>query len=251
VEVLPSVIATFMIAELAGAADWPGTADPAPWSVTASGVQVQDVVVGTGAEVLQGATAEVNYTGMLDNGQVFDSSLDRHKTLVFRVGAHAVIRGWEDGVIGMKVGGTRRLAIPPDLGYGDRATGPIPADSELFFEISLVSVVPPRTAPSAPAVVAEGDWRKVHDLKIVDVERGHGASARADHRVCLDWIAWQDAKVTSQTWDRDRCTWARLDGEDLPPALEQGILGEKPGGVREIQEASGAIWQVSLERTGR
>src|SRR5688500_13364464 len=126
------------------AADWPGEPDPAPWTATASGVEVQDRVVGTGAEVVDHAGVEVHYVGMLRDGTVFDASRDRGQTFTFRVGQHNVIRGWEDGLIGMRIGGIRRLVIPPSEGYGSKAVGPIPPDSVLYFEIELLGVTPPR-----------------------------------------------------------------------------------------------------------
>jgi FKBP-type peptidyl-prolyl cis-trans isomerase FkpA len=101
---------------------------------------VEDLVVGTGATAVAGDTVTVNYVGTLTNGTKFDSSYDRGQTFSFRVGAGSVIAGWDQGVPGMKVGGKRRLTIPPSLGYGNQAAGPIPANSTLVFEIDLVSI---------------------------------------------------------------------------------------------------------------
>jgi FKBP-type peptidyl-prolyl cis-trans isomerase FkpA len=105
-----------------------------------------DIVVGTGTEAATGKTVRVYYTGWIysttatDNkGSQFDASLSG-LGLSFTVGAGQVIRGWEQGIPGMKVGGKRRLVIPPDLGYGSTANGPIPANSTLLFEIELLSV---------------------------------------------------------------------------------------------------------------
>jgi FKBP-type peptidyl-prolyl cis-trans isomerase len=101
---------------------------------------IEDLVVGTGATAVAGDTVTVNYVGTLTNGTKFDSSYDRGQTFSFRVGAGSVIAGWDQGVPGMKVGGKRRLTIPPSLGYGSQAAGPIPANSTLVFEIDLVSI---------------------------------------------------------------------------------------------------------------
>ena len=101
---------------------------------------VEDLVVGTGATAAVGDTVTVNYVGTLTNGTKFDSSYDRGQTFSFRVGTGQVIAGWDQGVPGMKVGGKRRLTIPPSLGYGSQARGSIPANSTLLFDVDLVSI---------------------------------------------------------------------------------------------------------------
>lgn len=106
-----------------------------------SGLKIEDLVVGAGAAAKTGDTVEVHYTGTLVDGTKFDSSLDRGQTYNFTIGARQVIQGWEEGLIGMRVGGTRRLTIPPELGYGSIANGPIPANSTLIFEIQLISIL--------------------------------------------------------------------------------------------------------------
>ena len=103
-------------------------------------LQKTDEVVGTGAEAVDGKTVTVNYTGTLTNGKVFDSSYSRNQPFSFQLGAGQVIKGWDEGVVGMRVGGKRKLVIPPALGYGDQATGSIPPNSTLIFEVQLVSV---------------------------------------------------------------------------------------------------------------
>jgi FKBP-type peptidyl-prolyl cis-trans isomerase len=102
---------------------------------------IEDLVVGTGATAAAGDVVNVHYVGTLTNGTKFDSSYDRGAPYTFQIGAGRVIAGWEQGVPGMKVGGRRRLTIPPSLGYGNQAYGPIPANSTLVFEIELVSIV--------------------------------------------------------------------------------------------------------------
>lgn len=105
-----------------------------------SGVQKQDVVVGNGPVAEPGDKVTVHYVGTLTDGKVFDSSKDRGAPFVFNLGTGEVIRGWDEGVAGMKVGGTRRLVIAPDYGYGDRAVGPIPPSSTLIFVVELLAV---------------------------------------------------------------------------------------------------------------
>jgi peptidylprolyl isomerase len=103
-------------------------------------LQSTDETVGTGAEAVAGKTVTVNYVGTLTNGTKFDSSYDRNQPFTFSLGAGQVIQGWDTGVVGMKVGGKRKLVIPPSLGYGAQATGSIPANSTLVFEIELLGV---------------------------------------------------------------------------------------------------------------
>jgi len=97
-------------------------------------------VVGTGATAVSGDTVTVNYIGTLTDGTKFDSSYDRGQPYTFRLGAGAVIQGWDMGVPGMKVGGKRRLTIPPSLAYGSQGNGPIPPNATLKFDIDLVSI---------------------------------------------------------------------------------------------------------------
>jgi FKBP-type peptidyl-prolyl cis-trans isomerase len=100
-----------------------------------------DLQVGAGAEAVAGKKVSVHYTGTLTSGQKFDSSLDRGKPFQFTLGAGQVIKGWDQGVAGMKVGGKRRLQIPPEMAYGARGFPPvIPPNSTLVFEIELLAV---------------------------------------------------------------------------------------------------------------
>lgn len=102
---------------------------------------ITDEVVGTGPEAVPGSTVSVNYTGALPDGTVFDASANHGGAFTFPLGAGKVIQGWDQGVAGMKVGGKRRLVIPPSLAYGERAMGNlIPANATLVFEVELVAV---------------------------------------------------------------------------------------------------------------
>jgi FKBP-type peptidyl-prolyl cis-trans isomerase len=113
-------------------------------SSTMDNVKITDITVGTGTIAQNGDTVTVNYTGTLDNGTVFDSSLKPGRTpfsfVLGNSGPGGVIQGWNLGVLGMRVGGTRDLVIPPDLGYGPSGYGPIPGNATLHFTVTLLGV---------------------------------------------------------------------------------------------------------------
>ena len=115
--------------------------DASPTRTTASGLKYRDDRVGTGLEATRGKTAVVHYTGTLESGKKFDSSRDRDEPFEFPLGAGMVIKGWDEGVQGMKVGGKRTLVVPPELGYGARgAGGVIPPNATLIFEVELLGL---------------------------------------------------------------------------------------------------------------
>ncbi|RUM94876.1 MAG: FKBP-type peptidyl-prolyl cis-trans isomerase [Thiothrix sp.] len=108
---------------------------------TDSGLKYEELAIGEGAMAEKGQTVVVHYTGWLEDGTKFDSSLDRNTPFDFSLGAGQVIKGWEEGVVGMQVGGKRKLTIPSELGYGSRgAGGVIPANATLIFEVELLEV---------------------------------------------------------------------------------------------------------------
>jgi FKBP-type peptidyl-prolyl cis-trans isomerase len=110
-------------------------------TTTASGLQYWDIAVGTGTTAVAGKTVKVHYTGWLTDGKKFDSSVDRGQPFSFPLGGGQVIKGWDEGVAGMKIGGKRQLRIPPDLGYGPRgAGGVIPPNATLIFDVELLEV---------------------------------------------------------------------------------------------------------------
>jgi peptidylprolyl isomerase len=108
---------------------------------TASGLKYVDVVVGKGASPAAGKQVKVHYTGTLENGKKFDSSVDRNEPFSFTIGVGQVIKGWDEGVMTMQVGGKRKLIIPSKLGYGARgAGGAIPPNATLLFDVELLDV---------------------------------------------------------------------------------------------------------------
>ena len=143
----PSLAAVFTLAAAVGArAQHPGQEEKAkPMTKTESGLQYRDIKEGTGEKPKKGQSCVVHYTGWLwqddAKGKKFDSSVDRGEPFDFPVGAGKVIKGWDEGVLSMKVGGKRELIIPPQLGYGARGAGDvIPPNATLLFEVELLKI---------------------------------------------------------------------------------------------------------------
>lgn len=119
----------------------PAVSEPVTKGETVTELKIEDEKVGTGAAAVSGKKVTVNYLGTLENGKKFDSSYDRKTPFTFSLGEGAVIKGWDEGIVGMKVGGKRKLTIPSKLGYGERGAGSdIPPNSTLIFEVELLKV---------------------------------------------------------------------------------------------------------------
>lgn len=103
-------------------------------------LKVEDIIIGTGQEVIPGDTVVIHYAGTLPDGTKFDNSYDRGEPYETQIGVGSVIKGWDLGVVGMKVGGKRKLTIPPSLGYGEMGSGQIPPNATLIFELELVDI---------------------------------------------------------------------------------------------------------------
>ena len=143
----PHLLSLFMILEIVTLTPGHAQTNTSPTKTTgkptstASGLQYWDIMVGTGATAVAGKPVSVHYTGWLTDGKKFDSSLDRGQPFTFPLGGGKVIKGWDEGVAGMKVGGKRQLRIPPELGYGARgAGGVIPPNAILIFDVELLDV---------------------------------------------------------------------------------------------------------------
>jgi len=137
--ILLSALGVFIVAVLAYFA-FQSISEPEQ-TTTDSGLVIEDLTVGSGAEAKTGDTVSVHYTGTLIDGSKFDSSLDRGTPFTFTLGAGQVIQGWDEGIAGMKVGGKRKLTIPPELGYGAGGYPPvIPGNATLIFEVELLEI---------------------------------------------------------------------------------------------------------------
>jgi FKBP-type peptidyl-prolyl cis-trans isomerase len=135
------VVGVVVCAALLVLIGWGLNADEPKVIKTKSGLEYQDLKEGTGGEAKKGDKVVVHYTGWLkENKKKFDSSVDRGEPFEFDLGAGDVIKGWDEGVAGMKVGGKRRLIIPSELGYGKKGRGTIPPDADLVFEVELLKI---------------------------------------------------------------------------------------------------------------
>lgn len=136
-----TLLMTAVLAGCASKSDSTKTKENGGIITTDSGLKYQDLTTGTGDEAAKGDTVSVHYDGRLTDGTKFDSSRDRDQPFSFKIGAGQVIKGWDEGVAGMKIGGVRKLIIPADLGYGANGVpGVIPGDATLIFEVELLAI---------------------------------------------------------------------------------------------------------------
>lgn len=182
---------------------------------------IEDIVLGEGELARPGTRVTVHYTGKLADGTVFDSSLTRGQPFDFVLGAGQVIRGWDQGFDGMKVGGKRRLVIPPAMGYGARGAGNvIPPDATLEFEVELLDV---------EEVPAPGE------LVIEEVAEGNGAEAAFGKTVSVHYTGrLVDGTVFDSSYGRGEPIEFPLGAGMVIPGWEQGLLGLKVGGKRRL-----------------
>jgi peptidylprolyl isomerase len=160
---------------------------------TASGLKYVIVEEGTGPAPKTGDLVKVHYTGTLEDGTKFDSSVDRGEPIEFILGRGQVIPGWDEGIGLMNVGGKARLIIPPDLAYGEQgAGGVIPPNATLNFDVELIAAEPgPPPPPEAPAEVAEADYTSTDSgLKYYDFEEGSGDSPETGQVATVHYTGW-------------------------------------------------------------
>lgn len=175
---------------------------------------IKDVIIGTGLEVKAGDTVEVHYTGTLTDGKKYDSSKDRNEPFVFTVGAGRVIKGWDLGLLSMKVGGKRHLTIPPAYGYGSADLGVIPPDSTLEFDIELLSIV---------------------KLDMEDIEEGTGKAVKNGDTVKVHYTGTlEDGTKFDSSKDRNMPFSFTVGAGRVIQGWDLGLVGMKVGGKRKL-----------------
>lgn len=218
--------------------DPPFDGQPVATSKTASGLTVEDFVVGDGAEAVAGGEVEVHYTGYLTDGTIFDTSKKRNRTFNFELGQGRVIKGWDEGVAGMKIGGKRRLVVPAALGYGERRAGKIPPGATLVFTIELIGFTPPPPPPQ-PLTAFEGkplSSKKVEDGLVIDEYKlGEGEEAKVGDIVAVHYRGTLKADGTEfdSSLARKPITFPLGQGRVIK-GWDLGIAGMKVGGLRRL-----------------
>jgi peptidylprolyl isomerase len=179
-----------------------------------SNLQITDTVVGTGTEITKGDIATLHYTGQFMDGKIFDSSVDG-EPFTTAIGVGQLIAGWDEGLIGMKVGGKRNLVVPPELGYGDAEIPGIPANSTLTFDIELLDVK--------------------SGLKITDTVAGNGDEVEVGDRISIHYHGTLlDGTVFDSSVERGTPFQCRIGVGQLIQGWDIGIIGMKKGGKRTL-----------------
>lgn len=211
---------------------------PVATTTLAGGLIVEDYVIGSGALAVEGAEVSVNYTGTLDDGTVFDTSAKRKRPYTFMLGEGRVIKGWDQGVPGMKVGGKRKLIVPAPLAYGTRPKGKIPANSQLTFELELVEAVPPLPPPKGDEVFAGEPIAKLdlgRGLLAEDYAVGTGRTAEQGKKVFVHYTGkLDDGTVFDSSVARKKPIHFVLGKRGVIEGWELGIEGMKVGGLRRL-----------------
>jgi peptidylprolyl isomerase len=203
-----------------------------------------DITVGDGPAAADGDTVFVNYVGVLSaDGTRFDGNYGSDPFVV-TLGLGMVIKGWDEGLVGMQAGGRRQLDIPADLAYGSQGAGDaIPPDSAISFVVDMIAVVPATDAAGEPAVdIAPAD--NVGELLITDLVVGDGAEAEAGAKAVLHLVAFRAdtaAQITS-TWSSPQPLSFELTEGGTLPGLVEGIQGMKVGGRRQLQVPFEDAW---------
>ena len=202
---------------------------------TASGLEIIEVVAGSGESPKPGELVSVHYTGTLTNGVVFDSSYTRGQPISFPLGQGAVIPGWDEGIGQLKVGSKARLIIPPELGYGaGGAGGVIPPNATLVFDVELVGIS--AGAPAAPSAVTPSDYvTTTSGLKYYDFVVGTGAAPQAGQLVTVHYTGWlEDGTKFDSSLDRGQPFQFVIGQGQVIKGWDEGVLSMQVGGKRQL-----------------
>lgn len=204
---------------------------------TGTGLRYEDLVVGQGREAERCDLVQVDYTGSLTDGTMFDSSADSGRPLTFVLGSGQVIAGWEEGISGMRVGSQRRLAIPAELGYGSEDHGDIPANSTLVFDVDLKSAFPPPELPQQPSAV-QAFVTTGSGLEYAVLQETDGAEAASGATVHVHYSGWlEDGTPFDSSIAPGRCgplTFV-LGAGTVITGWEEGVAGMKVGERRQLR----------------
>jgi FKBP-type peptidyl-prolyl cis-trans isomerase len=202
------------------------------------GLIVEEFVIGTGEEAKLGSEVSVQYVGTLADGTMFDTSHKRKKPFTFTLGEGRVIKGWDQGVPGMKVGGKRRLTVPAELAYGARKKGKIPPNSQLTFTIELVEATPPLPPPKDSSAFTGEPLRRTElerGLVVEDYADGEGRVAEAGNKVSVHYTGMLDDGTVFDTSVARKKPLTFLLGNDMViDGWDLGIVGMKVGGLRKL-----------------
>jgi FKBP-type peptidyl-prolyl cis-trans isomerase len=202
------------------------------------GLIVEEFVIGTGEEAKIGSEVSVQYVGTLEDGTMFDTSFKRQKPFAFTIGEGRVIKGWDQGVPGMKVGGKRRLTVPAELAYGARKKGKIPPNSQLTFTIELVEAAPPLPEPKDSSAFAGEPLRRTElekGLVIEDYADGEGRVAENGNKVSVHYTGkLDDGSVFDTSIARKKPISFILGNDMVIDGWDLGIAGMKVGGLRKL-----------------
>ncbi|QJW96034.1 FKBP-type peptidyl-prolyl cis-trans isomerase [Frigoriglobus tundricola] len=227
-----------------------GSTDDPDLKEVAPGVRYRDVKVGTGTPCPEGAEVTIHYTGWLTDGKVFDSSKERGQPTTFKL--QNLIKGWQEGIPGMKPGGIRKIVISPDKGYGSRGSPPkIPGGSTLIFEVELIASAPSTSTTAGSGAMASGPGQSMPSdqsnggtddpglkdigdgLKIRDLKEGTGEPVKPGASVLAHYTGWTvDGKVFDSSHKRGKPMQFSLNG--VVQGWSRGIPGMKPGGIRKL-----------------
>jgi peptidylprolyl isomerase len=203
------------------------------WITTESGLRYADLKIGEGDAPSAGNTVIVEYAGWLEDGTLFDSSYKRADSFSFNLGKGRVIKGWDEGVATMAIGGKRQLIVPSNLGYGERgAGGMIPPGATLVFEVELLEIVKP---PTPHAVPAEAWQVSSTGLKTYDIVVGEGAEAKAGDKTALHYRGWlEDGTMFDSSHKRNQPIDVAIATGQVIPAWDEAVVGMKVGGKRSL-----------------
>ncbi len=204
-------------------------------TTTASGLQYIEIQEGDGPNPQPGEIVAVHYRGTLEDGTEFDNSYDRGEPITFALGQGRVIRGWDEGIALLKVGGKAKLIIPPDLAYGESGVeGVIPPNSTLTFEVELISISP--GAPEAPTEVEEAEYVTTDSgLKYADLEVGDGPTPEKGQTVSVHYTGWlEDGTKFDSSLDRGQPFSFVLGEGRVIRGWDEGVATMKVGGKRQL-----------------